>query len=99
MGRQLNKVMGELEALKRGVFREDFPLLSDQSEHQIVSSGSTSRHEGGFCKEDEEVNAICADARKVIGLTPIEPRMLELQIQSFGAKDKEEAMLMEVKAT
>ena len=100
MGRQLNKVMGELEALRRGasVYGQDFPLLSYHSEHEIVSRGSTSRHEGGFCKEEEEVKVMCADARKVIGLTPIEPRMLELQMQSFGAKDKEEAMLMEVKS-
>ena len=41
---------------------------------------------------------MCADARRVIGLTPIDQRMLELQMQSFGARDKEEAMLMEVKS-
>ena len=40
---------------------------------------------------------ICAAARRIIGLTPIEPRMLDIQIQSYGAQNKEEAMLFEVK--
>ena len=34
----------------------------------------------------------------MVGFSPIEPRMLELQIQSFGAKVQEEAMLMEIKS-
>ena len=41
---------------------------------------------------------MCASARKVIGLTPIDPRMLEMQMQSYGAKDMEEAKLMEIKS-
>ena len=41
---------------------------------------------------------MCAAARRVVGFTPIEPRMLELQIQSFGAKDLEEAKILEVKS-
>ena len=45
----------------------------------------------------EKSRKICSNARKVIGLTPIEPRMLEIQMKSYGAKDKEDAMLMEVK--
>ena len=40
---------------------------------------------------------ICAAARRIIGLTPIEPRMLDIQIQSYGAQNKQEAMLFEVK--
>ena len=45
----------------------------------------------------DKVKQICSNARKVKGLTPIEPRMLEIQMQSYGAKDIQEAMLMEVK--
>ena len=41
---------------------------------------------------------LCASARKVVGFSPIEPRMLDLQVQSYGAKDREEAMLMEIKS-
>ena len=41
---------------------------------------------------------MCASARRVVGFTPIEPRMLELQMQSYGAKDMEEAKIMEIKS-
>ena len=41
---------------------------------------------------------ICARARRIIGFTPIEPRMIELQKTAYGAKDTQEAMLMEVKS-
>lgn len=41
---------------------------------------------------------MCSAGRKIIGFTPIEPRMLDLQIQSYGARNMEEAMLMEVKS-
>ena len=41
---------------------------------------------------------ICGAGRRVVGFTPIEPRMLELQIQSFGARNQDEAMLMEIKS-
>ena len=34
----------------------------------------------------------------VIGFSPIEPRMLDIQVDSYGAKNMEEAMLMEVKS-
>ena len=44
------------------------------------------------------VRELCASARRVIGFTPIEPRMLELQIRSYGARNTEEAMLMEIKS-
>ena len=33
------------------------------------------------------VKEICSDARRVIRFTPIEPMMLEIQMQSYGAKD------------
>ena len=46
----------------------------------------------------ERIKEICAAARKVIGFTPIEPKMLELQTRCYGAKNKEEAMLMEIKS-
>lgn len=41
---------------------------------------------------------ICARARRIIGFTPIEPWMIELQKTAYGAKDTQEAMLMEIKS-
>ena len=41
---------------------------------------------------------MCSSARRVVGFTPIEPRMLEMQMLSYGAKDMEEAKLMEIKS-
>ena len=49
------------------------------------------------CKKLEK-QELCSSARKIIGLSPIEPRMLELQMQSYGARNIEEAKLMEVKS-
>ena len=52
--------------------------------------------------EDDNISRVykedlCAKARKVIGFSPIEPRMLDIQMNSYGAKYLEEAKLMEVK--
>ena len=44
------------------------------------------------------IEEMCAAGRRVVGFTPIEPRVLDLQIKSYGAKNMEEAMLMEVKS-
>ena len=46
----------------------------------------------------EDVRDLCASGRRVIGFTPIEPRMLDLQMRSYGAKNLEEAILMEIKS-
>ena len=48
--------------------------------------------------ESQIIMEICSAARKVIGFTPIEPRMLELQMKCYGANDLEEAKLMEIKS-
>ena len=47
---------------------------------------------------DPSVLDMCSSVRKVVGLTPIEPRMLEIQMESYGAKDMEEAKVMEIKS-
>jgi hypothetical protein len=72
--------------------------------------GMCSRDEGRFTwgtgtrrqEEDHDYNRrveeICGAGRRVVGFTPIEPRMLELQIQSYGARNQDEAMLMEIKS-
>ena len=53
---------------------------------------------GGENFENCDILEICSRARKIIGFTPIEPRMIELQKTAFGARDTEEAMLMEIKS-
>ena len=45
-----------------------------------------------------KVHELCAGARKIVGFAPIEPRMLTMQIESYGAKDQAEAMQMEIKS-
>ena len=56
--------------------------------------------ESAVGQEDSTVRkqSICSRARKVIGFSPIEPRMLDMQMNSYGAKDMQEAMLLEVKS-
>ena len=41
---------------------------------------------------------LCASARKVIGFSPIEPRMLDMQMQNYGARNIEETKLMEIRS-
>ena len=110
MSRQFITIKEELEALKKVMTGQDFPPLPEQSEQGGNRSGhvvtprllnmtrtlrSSEEHSGAAVGE---IKQMCADARRVIGLTPISPRMLELQVNSYGARDKEEAMLMEVKS-
>ena len=39
---------------------------------------------------------MCAGARRVIGFTPIELRMLDLKMQRYGADNMDEVKLMEI---
>ena len=45
-----------------------------------------------------EKQRLCESARKIVGFSPIDQRMLGIQMQSYGAKDSNEAMLLEVKS-
>jgi hypothetical protein len=58
---------------------------------RVITGGST---------EDcnRRIEEMCAAGRRVVGFTPIEPRMLYLHIQSYGARNMEEAMLMEIQS-
>ena len=109
MSRQFNTIKEELQALKNGINRQEFPPLPEHSEHGVARSGQavvTPRvlDMAGTIRSSEEyseaalgeIKQMCADARRVIGLTQISPRMLELQVKSYGDRDLEEAMLMEV---
>ena len=102
MATQMITMKEEMEALRQVVNRQEFPSLSDHSDLSGNASGSSESTALGTSWQgataDKGVVNMCADARRVIALTPIDQRMLELQMQSFGARDKEEAMLMEVKS-
>ena len=58
---------------------------------EIWSRAGVSREEGRGSEEEFDYSLrkreLCASGRRVVGFTPIEPRMLELQMQSYGAKD------------
>ena len=94
-------------------YQEDFPALHQKSPGPTVhqEAGAGAGWPGG--KDGEGVQGgdgwghsdalnqtikVCAAARKVVGLTPIEPRMLDIQMQSYGAKNVQEAMMMEVQS-
>ena len=47
---------------------------------------------GVYCEKQR----LCESARRIVGFSPIDQRMLNIQMQSYGAKDTKEAMLMEV---
>jgi hypothetical protein len=93
--------------------QEEFPVLQQPSqEQQRVNQQPGASLPGGidgdeaprgdrFIQSDmmlQQTKNVCAAARRVVGLTPIEPRMLDIQIQSYGAQNKQEAMLLEVKS-
>ena len=48
----------------------------------------------GLSEDCNTIPGLCNSARKVIGFTPIEPRMLKMQMENYGAKDLEEAKMM-----
>ena len=112
MARQFNIIMKELDIFRSQLEFPSLPELSDKKafrentrEETFEREGSynaRSRHRVGEVEwesgDHQTVRNMCADARKVIGLKPIEPKMIDLQLRSFGAKTKEEAMLMEVKS-
>ena len=101
---KINSLMREVEMMKEGVSlqQEAFPVLPQpqaQQHHQVRVVG----REKVIRSEDDNISRVykedlCAKARKVIGFSPIEPRMLDIQMNSYGAKDLEEAKMMEVKS-
>ena len=104
---QLSTIMTEIDAMKSAAGSHiDPPAVQQQycwlgavlcenrsqEEHDERVSDSSR-----LSKALNESKYICAAARRVVGLTPIELRMLDIQMQSYGAQNKQEAMLMEVK--
>ena len=101
---QFSDVMKEVQALKvKSTNSDHFPALPTYQSGSLnslfrVSSTQRTENSNRVTRDDDharQVQELCADARKVIGFTP---RMLEIQIESYGAKDHDEAMIMEVKS-
>ena len=107
---QLNSLVKEMNSLRGAVQQQEgFPVLPNPKGlvRGIYSSsvhGQRDREQEGreldekendYCRSVEEM---CAAGRKVIGFSPTEPRMIDLQIKGYGARSQEEAMLMEIKS-
>ena len=109
LGTQIQALVEELTSLKGEVQEiKDFNRLPSP---EIVATGSSVARsiENNFKELSETMGEdntsdkrqlidICSKARRIIGFQPIEPRMLEIQKVSYGAKNTEEAILMEIKS-
>ena len=113
LARKLNYMVKNMEALQASVKdQQAFPALPvPRNPHPSSDMGlgeSGGRGDRGVTggrvtdgsTEDcnRRIEEMCAAGRRVVGFTPIEPRMLDLQIRSYGARNMEEAMLMEIKS-
>ena len=91
---QVKELEKEVEILKAELKSGPvFPVLQTPSRER--SRNDRGLEENNYQKRVEEM---CAAGRRIIGFSPIEPRMIELQMQSYGAQNQEEAMQMEVKS-
>ena len=103
---RFEEVLSEVKSLKEFRAGNQFPQLPVPSDLGRLDMYRSSQAQASHVinnqprdpEETKKVQELCASARKVIGFTPIEPRMLEMQIRSYGAKDHIEAMEMEVKS-
>ena len=95
---KIQSLVKEVEDLKLEVKSQQqaFPVLPEpqvQQAHQkqVGVEQMTAKKDD----QSEGVNSatfdLCASARKIVGFSPIEPRMLDMQIKSYGARDIEEA--------
>ena len=114
LSKQLNSLVKDMDTLQASVTdQQAFPPLPGPRYLQLgsdmrvgesygsrtgVVTGEQGMTEGSTEDYIRRTEEMCAAGRKVVGFTPIEPRMLDLQIQSYGARNMEEAMLMEVKS-
>ena len=106
--KKLNSVTKELEVLKLGtkIHHQAQPVLPEPPTQQVHHERARVEHTRALAEQQaedskgvySEKRKLCASARKIVGFTPINSRMLEMQMESYGAKDLEEANLMEVKS-
>ena len=97
---KLNILTKEMNHLKQELKSQQqaFPLLPEPQVQQGHQEHVRLEQNVQSDKPLSEIDGLCAAARKVVGFSPIEPRMLDIQIQSYGAKNMEEAKLMEIKS-
>ena len=106
LGVQMKNLVGEIEILRKEIRAgNEFPVLPAQPSGLVgeksrgVSGGDTAQGDGeAEDVRDARIKEICSKARRIVGFTPIEPRMLDIQMNSYGARDIEEAMLQEIKS-
>ena len=76
-------------------------IVADHKPHVLgLSEANLKReHDQSLVQHQDYILHTCDTiaARRVVGLTPIEPMILDIQQQSYGAKNKQEAMYLEAK--
>ena len=82
----LEKVKSLQETTKTSEVYPSLPEIRNLGSFYKYKATTKQNSDQGNLEHAEKVRELYAEARKVIGLTPIEPRMLELQIQCCGAK-------------
>ena len=99
--KQLKLLQDQVNQLRESI---PYPQLADPVEQHLVRDSpnpkkvvmdNIGQQEKGSLKRRQD---LCSKSRKIIGFSPIEPRMLDIQINSYGAEDIQEAMLLEVKS-
>ena len=100
---QLNRVIDEVETLKDRSKISDFqfpPLTKATSSLLSTNFGLSAKSNSDISESDQadKTQQLCSKARRIVGFKPIEPRMLRIQMDSYGARDLEEAKLMEIKS-
>ena len=99
--KKLQELQDQVNKLKEGV---PYPQLADPVVQHVVEDSYSPNKVVMVNIGQQEKNSLikrqklCSKSRKVIGFSPIEPRMLDIQMNSYGAKDIQEAMLLEVKS-
>ena len=73
-------------------------LATDRVVESLMEAANGASGQGEANEDYRKVLDICSKARRIIGFTPIEPRMLDIQMNSYGAKTMEEAMFMEIQS-
>ena len=106
--KKLSSLTKELEVLKldSNVQHQALPVLPEPPTQQVHHEIGRVGHPRNQAEQQidnskgvySEKRKLCALSRKIVGFTPINSRMLEMQMESYGAKDIEEAKLMEVKS-
>ena len=102
---KIQALVKEVEDLKQELKSQQqaFPQLPEPQVQQAHQKRVGAEQMTGRQSEQSEgvysaTYDLCAAARKIVGFSPIEPRMLDIQIKSYGARDLEEAKIMEIKS-